>query len=265
MLVEHPAVEEHDHSSLRYIIYAGAPMYREDQKRALKALGKVIVQYFGLGEVTGNITVLPPHLHDEDDGLDVKIGTCGFERTGMQVQIQDDTGREVVSGETGEICVCGPGVFAGYYDNPEANRKAFRDGWFRTGDLGVMDREGFVYITGRASDMYISGGSNIYPREIEEKILTHPAIAEVAIVGVPDKTWGEVGIAVCVARPGQEPDERELLAWMETRIARYKLPKRVFFWETLPKSGYGKITKKMVREELEARGCLAESIKGITA
>ena len=110
--------------------------------------------------------------------------------------------------ETGEICVIGPAVFAGYYDNPEANAKAFRDGWFRTGDLGHMDEEGFVYITGRASDMYISGGSNIYPREIEEKILTHPAIAEVAVVGVPDPVWGEIGVAVCVARERAPSAER---------------------------------------------------------
>ena len=110
--------------------------------------------------------------------------------------------------ETGEICVIGPAVFAGYYDNPEANAKAFRDGWFRTGDLGHVDDEGFVYITGRASDMYISGGSNIYPREVEEKILTHPGIGEVAIVGVPDPVWGEVGIAVCVAREGVGRSER---------------------------------------------------------
>jgi fatty-acyl-CoA synthase len=147
-------------------------------------------------------------------------------------------------------------VFAGYYDNPDANAKVFRDGWFRTGDLGHMDAEGFLYITGRASDMYISGGSNVYPRETEEKILTHPAVAEVAIVGVPDKTWGEVGVAACVLRPGAALGERELLAWLEGKVSRYKLPKRVFFWDALPKSGYGKITKKIVREELEARGCL---------
>ena len=185
MLVEHPAAGRHDHSSLRSVIYAGAPMYREDQKRALAVLGPVIVQYFGLGEVTGNITVLPPALHDPEDGPNARIGTCGFERTGMQVSIQDDNGRELKPHETGEICVIGPGVFAGYYDNPEANAKAFRDGWFRTGDLGHVDEEGFVYITGRASDMYISGGSNIYPREVEEKILTHPAVGEVAVLALP--------------------------------------------------------------------------------
>ena len=257
MLVEHPAVDTHDHSSLRHIIYAGAPMYREDQKAALKKLGKVIVQYFGLGEVTGNITVLPPALHEPEDGPHARIGTCGFERTGMQVQIQDEEGGEVAPHVQGEICVIGPAVFAGYYDNPEANAKSFRDGWFRTGDLGHMDEQGFVYITGRASDMYISGGSNIYPREIEEKILTHPAIAEVAVLGVPDPVWGEIGIAVCVARPGAQASEAEIAEFLSPKIARYKMPKRFLFWEALPKSGYGKVPKRLVKDELEARGELA--------
>ena len=257
MMVEHPAIDRFDHSSLRYIIYAGAPMYREDQKAALKKLGKVLVQYFGLGEVTGNITVLPPELHDPEDGPHARIGTCGFARTGMQVSIQGDDGRELKPLETGEICVIGPAVFAGYYDNPEANAKAFRDGWFRTGDLGHMDEEGFVYITGRASDMYISGGSNIYPREVEEKILTHPAIGEVAVLGVPDAVWGEVGIAVCVAREGATAvSEAEMAAFLAPKVPRYKMPKRFFFWDALPKSGYGKVPKRLVRDELEARGLL---------
>ena len=256
LLAEHPSVARYDHSSLRYVIYAGAPMYREDQKRALKALGKVLVQYFGLGEVTGNITVLPPALHDPEDGPNVKLGTCGFERTGIQVQIQNDAGAEVEPFETGEICVCGPAVFAGYYDNPEANAKAFRDGWFRTGDLGHMDKEGFVYITGRASDMYISGGSNVYPREVEEKVLTHPAVAEVAILGVPDPVWGEVGVAVCVLREGASLAEDELIAFLDGKVARYKLPRRIHFWDALPKSAYGKTPKKMVREALAERGLL---------
>ncbi|MCA6109019.1 acyl-CoA synthetase [Bradyrhizobium cenepequi] len=262
MMVEHPAVDKFDHSSLRHVIYAGAPMYREDQKLALSKLGAVLVQYFGLGEVTGNITVLPPALHDPEDGPHARIGTCGFERVGMQVSIQDDQGRELKPFETGEICVIGPAVFAGYYDNPEANAKAFRDGWFRTGDLGHMDEEGFVYITGRASDMYISGGSNIYPREIEEKILTHPAVGEVAVLGVPDPFWGEVGIAVCVAREGASAlSEAELAAYLAPKVPRYKMPKRFFFWDALPKSGYGKIPKRLIRDELEARGLLDVSTK----
>lgn len=254
MLVEHEAVDRFDHSSLRSVIYAGAPMYREDQKFALKKIGKVITQYFGLGEVTGNITVLPPALHDPEDNANTKFGTCGFERTGMQVSIQDDEGKELQPFETGEICVIGPAVFAGYFDNPEANAKAFRDGWFRTGDLGHMDEQGFTYITGRASDMFISGGSNIYPREIEEKILTHPAVIECAVLGVPDKLWGEVGVAICVAK---EPVEEAVLAeYLSAKIPRYKMPKRFFFWEALPKSGYGKIPKRMVKDELEARGLI---------
>jgi fatty-acyl-CoA synthase len=227
MLVEHPAVDQHDHSSLRHVIYAGAPMYREDQKTALKKLGKVLVQYFGLGEVTGNITVLPPYLHEAEDGPQARIGSCGVERTGIQVQIQNDEGKELSPFETGEICVIGPAVFAGYYENPEANAKSFRDGWFRTGDLGHMDEEGFVYITGRASDMYISGGSNIYPREI----------------------------AVCVAR-GKGPSEAELAEYLGEKIPRYKMPKRFFFFAELPKSGYGKVPKRLVRDELEKRGLL---------
>jgi acyl-CoA synthetase (AMP-forming)/AMP-acid ligase II len=251
ILVEHPAVDQHDHTSLRHVIYAGAPMYRADQRRAIEKLGSVLVQYYGLGEVTGNITVLPPHLHGRDDDGDTVIGTCGVERTGMQVSVQDAQGQEVAAGETGEICVCGPAVFAGYYNNPEANGAAFRNGWFRTGDLGYLDEEGFLYITGRASDMYISGGSNIYPREIEEKLLEHPAVAEVAVLGVPDALWGEVGVAVCVLKSDAIGSGDEMLTWLEGRIARYKLPKRIHFWRELPKSGYGKVLKRVIREGLD--------------
>ncbi|NDW03886.1 acyl-CoA synthetase [Jiella pacifica] len=254
-LVEHPSVDDFDHSSLRYVIYAGAPMYRADQKRALEKLGPVIVQYFGLGEVTGNITVLPCGEHSLDDEA-ARLGTCGFERTGMELSIQDEAGAELPLGQTGEICVAGPAVFAGYYDNSEANAKAFRNGWFRTGDLGHRDEAGYLYITGRASDMYISGGSNVYPREIEEKILAHPKISEAAIVGVPDPDWGEVGIAVLVAVPGETVTEAEIGAFLADKISRYKMPKRFVFFDEMPKSAYGKITKKLVRQALEERGVL---------
>lgn len=253
LLVEHPSVDAHDHTSLRYVIYAGAPMYRADQRLALEKLGPVLVQYFGLGEVTGNITVLPPAHHHLDDGQ-MRIGSCGFARTGMQVQIQDPTGAEVETGATGEIAVIGPAVFAGYNNNPDANAKSFRNGWFLTGDLGHMDAQGFVYLTGRASDMYISGGSNIYPREIEEKLLLHPDLSEVAVLGVPDPVWGEVGLAVCVPRDGATPEAGSVLSWLAPQMARYKMPRDILFWDALPKSAYGKITKQMIRAELEARG-----------
>ncbi|MDO8693555.1 MAG: AMP-binding protein, partial [Sheuella sp.] len=157
MLVEHPAVDEYDHSSLRYVIYAGAPMYRADQKRALQKLGKVLVQYFGLGEVTGNITVLPPDMHAEDDSdPNANIGSCGRPRVGMEVAILNDKLERVATGEIGEICCRGPAVFAGYHGNPDATAKALKGGWFHTGDLGKLDARGLLYITGRESDMYIS-------------------------------------------------------------------------------------------------------------
>ncbi len=252
-MVESDAVDRFDHSSLRHVIYAGAPTYRVDQQFALTKLGKCIVQYFGMGEVTGNITVLPPHLHDADDKVQGRIGSCGYARMAMQIQIQNEDGDELTRGETGEICVIGPAVFAGYYRNDEANAKAFRNGWFRTGDLGHMDGEGYVYITGRASDMYISGGSNIYPREIEEKLLEHPDIRECAIVGMPDPKWGEVGVAAIVPRELQSFDLDAFTAWMGDRIARYKLPQSIEIFDALPVSGYGKITKKLVKEALFAR------------
>jgi acyl-CoA synthetase (AMP-forming)/AMP-acid ligase II len=250
MLTRHPSVDQYDHSALRYVIYAGAPMYRADQVHALKKLGPVLVQYFGMGEVTGNITVLPPSCHSPNDE-EMPVGSCGFPRTGMEVTILDDNGRHLPPNTTGEICVRGPGVFAGYHDNPEATASATAGGWFHTGDLGHVDPRGFVYITGRASDMYISGGSNVYPREIEEVLLTHPAVAEVCVVGVPHEKWGETGVAVLVLNAGMTVTDDSLAAHVEGRLARYKHPSAYVVWPELPKSGYGKVVKRDVKRLLE--------------
>jgi fatty-acyl-CoA synthase len=257
ILVEHPAVDAFDHSSLRYVIYAGAPMYRADQKFALTKLGKVMVQYFGLGEVTGCITVLPPTMHSADDSDEnANVGSCGRPRTGMEVAILDANSRPVPVGEVGEICCRGPAVFAGYHANPEASVKALRGGWFHTGDLGRLDTRGLLYITGRESDMYISGGSNVYPREVEEVLLTHPEVAEVAVLGVPDAKWGEVGVAVVVRREGSHLNAKILLGHLEGRCARYRWPTHIFFWDALPKSGYGKIVKKDIKQLLLDSGVI---------
>ncbi|MGH3434878.1 MAG: acyl-CoA synthetase [Sciscionella sp.] len=253
-LVEHPAVHRHDHGSLRHVIYAGAPMYAVDQDRARGKLGEVLVQYYGLGEVPGNITVLPSVAHTRQRPQGMEFGSCGYPRTGMQVSIQDGGGRELPLGGQGEICVAGPAVFAGYLNNPTANDAAFREGWFRTGDTGLLDQEGYLYVTGRMSDMYISGGSNVHPRDIEEKLLQHPQIAEVAVLGMPDPDWGEVGVAVCVAGGDVAPDPEELRAWLQPRIARYKMPQYFLLWQELPKSGYGKIAKRAIRTELQTLG-----------
>jgi len=256
LMVEHPSVDRHDHSSLRYVVYAGAPMYREDQRTALAKLGPVLVQYYGLGEVTGAITVLKPEDHSVDDAADARAGTCGHERTGIQISIQNDEGQELAPGETGEICVIGTAVFPGYYDDAAANAKSFRAGWFRTGDIGHVDSQGYVYITGRASDMYISGGSNVYPREIEEVLLTHPEISEVAILGIPDVKWGEVGLAAYVCNEGCSPEPAALSAFLEPKVARYKQPHFFVLLDELPKTAVGKVTKKLLREHLEQRGLL---------
>ena len=256
MLVEHPAVDQRDHSSLRFMVYAGAPMYRADQRLALQKLGLVLVQYFGLGEVTGCITVLPARMHSADDAdPNAHIGACGLPRTGMEVAVLDDQMKPLAVGQVGEICVRGPAVFAGYHDNPEASAKALRGGWFHTGDLGTVDARGLLYITGRESDMYISGGSNVYPREAEELLLSHPGVAEVAVLGVPDRQWGEVGVAVVVRRGGADAVSADaLMAFLDGRLARYRWPRQIFFWDSLPKSGYGKITKNEVRALLFVRG-----------
>ncbi|MGI9371756.1 MAG: acyl-CoA synthetase [Hyphomicrobiales bacterium] len=251
-MTEHPAVDQYDHSSLKHVIYAGAPMYRADQVHALNKLGPCLVQYFGLGEVTGNITVLPAHMHSPDDDVH-PVGSCGFARTGMEVAILDEDGTHLPTGEKGSICVRGPGIFAGYFENDKANAESFKHGWFNTGDLGTMDESGLLYITGRASDMFISGGSNIYPKEIEEVFLTHPEIAEACVLGIEDEKWGELGVAVLVCTPESTLDGAQALGYLDGKLAKYKWPRRFVFWEDMPKSGYGKIPKKLVREELRKR------------
>ncbi len=247
-LVEFDGAGRYDHSSLRHVIYAGAPMYRVDQERAIQTLGCVIVQYFGLGEVTGNITVLRADEHSMDNGK--YLPSCGTARTGMEVAILDSAYQRTATGLQGEICTRGPAVFAGYWNNPEATAQAFAGGWFHTGDLGVMDARGFVTITGRSSDMYISGGSNVYPREVEELLLTLDGIHEVAIVGMPDAQWGESGVAVVVVHAGVSLNAQQIQTQLDGKLSRYKWPKNYVFWDTLPKSAYGKIAKKDVKAQL---------------
>lgn len=251
-LATDPAIERFDLTSLRHVIYAGAPMLREHQKRALEKFGNCLVQYFGLGEVTGNITVLPRSNHSLSDN-EMRLGSCGYARTGMKIEIQDEQGQALAPQETGEICVIGPAVFSGYYNNDEANAAAFRNGWFRTGDLGHLDENGYLYITGRASDMFISGGSNIYPLEIEECIAGHPDILEACVVGMPDEKWGEIGVAAVSLRDGTKMEYDALKAFLKKNLASYKIPKRLVVFDVLPKSGYGKITKKIVRAAIEER------------
>ncbi len=246
MLVEHPAVREYDHSSLRHVVYAGAPMYQADLERAAAELGEVLVQYYGLAEATGTVTALSPAQHRLVLESPDRIGTCGVARAGTWVSVRDGDDKELPAGEVGEVCVAGPAVFAGYHGNPDASAETLRGGWLHTGDLGRFDGEGFLYLTGRVSEMYISGGSNIYPLEIEDKLLEHPALSAIAVLGVPDPAWGEVGAAFYVTWPDTTLTPEEIATYAANRLARYKVPR--FWWpvEDLPKSPYGKVLKRVL-------------------
>lgn len=209
------------------------------------ALGPVLVQHYGRGEVTGCITSLRREMH----GNPCQTGTRGVVRTGLQIEIQDLEGRSLPLGETREICVVGTEVCAGYFNNPEANSKSFRNGWFLTGDLGYFNANGFLNITGRASEMYIFGGSNISPREIEEELLEHETVREVCVFGVPDEKWGEAGVAIVVVKKPDSTAGDALRSFLKERLTGYKVPGTIEIRDALPKSPNCKIVRKDVRAD----------------
>ena len=256
----YPADRGPEDHSLARVVYAGAPMLAADQVRALDRLGPCLVQYFGLAEVTGAITVLRPEEHGTIPVDSAGIGTCGRARTGVEIIILDESGAELPSGEQGEVCVAGPTVCAGYLGRADANAEAFVHGVFHTGDVGYLDERGFLFLTGRKSDMYISGGSNVYPREIEELLLTDAEVAQAVVVGVPDAQWGEIGIAIIepgsggVSSPETDATQR-LRAMCKSTLAPYKVPKEIHFVEAMPVTAYGKLARKELKAEYsEGRG-----------
>ncbi|WCE40290.1 AMP-binding protein [Brevibacterium sp. BDJS002] len=267
----YPAERGPAEHSLRRVVYAGAPMLAADQSRALQRLGPCLVQYFGLAEVTGAITVLRPEEHGTIPVDSAGIGTCGRARTGVDIIILDESGRELAAGDQGEVCVAGPTVCAGYLGRADANAESFAHGVFHTGDVGYLDESGFLFLTGRKSDMYISGGSNVYPREIEELLLTDAEVAQAVVVGVPDAQWGEIGIAIIEpassgaanasagssaepgadASAGTDPSER-LRTLCKSALAPYKVPKEIHFVEAMPVTAYGKLARKELKAEYSA-------------
>ncbi|MEZ5215717.1 MAG: AMP-binding protein [Ilumatobacteraceae bacterium] len=247
MIVDHPDVDSRDLSSLKWVFYGGSPMYVEDLRRAHAKLGNIFIQGFGQTESPMTGTVLPAVEHDPDGPLAHRLASCGRVRSGMQVRILDEDDHPVEVGAIGEICIRGGTVMKGYWRRPEETAETLRNGWLHTGDLGRMDEHGYVYILDRSKDMVISGGLNIYPREIEEMLLTHPAVAEACVFGVPDEKWGEAVTAHIVARPGTELGEDDLRAFLAERLAGFKKPKRYVFVDALTKTVYGKIDKKAIR------------------
>ena len=243
-LLASPAAGGADLARLKTITYGGAPMYVADCLRAIELFGPRLYQLFGQGEAPMTITGLPQEMHRQKQ----KLETCGYARTGCEVKIFDHEDRELPAGEVGEIVTRSDCVMKGYWQNPEATARAKRGGWLHTGDVGSLDAEGFLTIKDRSKDLIISGGANIYPREIEEVLLRHPAVAECSVVGRQHPEWGEEVVAFIVKRKPVGTDELDHLCL--DNIARFKRPREYRFVEALPKNNYGKVLKTELRKLL---------------
>jgi long-chain acyl-CoA synthetase len=250
MLLGSPERGRYDLSSLKTIFYGGAPMYVEQLTEALKVFGPIFVQIFGQGEAPMTCTSLSKdeHLAGDDPVKLKRLGSAGRATTAVHVRIVDDDDRPVPPDTMGEIVVRGDLVMKGYWNKPDATAETLRGGWLHTGDIGSLDRDGYLYITDRKKDMIISGGSNIYPREIEEVICQHPAVFEVSVIGVPDAKWGEAVKALVVTRPDASATEAEIIEQCKRHLASYKKPQSVEFLSTLPKNAYGKVLKRELRD-----------------
>jgi long-chain acyl-CoA synthetase len=255
-LINHGRAGSADTRGLKTITYGGAPMYVADLRRALELFGPKLYQLYGQGESPMTITGLDKAMHADASHprYEERLGSVGVARTGVAVRIVGEDGRELPSGEVGEVVTRSDCVMKGYWNNPEANARALRDGWLWTGDLGAVDAEGILTLKDRSKDMIISGGTNIYPREIEEVLLTHAGVLEAAVVGRPHADWGEEAIAFVVRREGAEVAAATLDRLCLDNIARFKRPKDYRFVDALPKNNYGKVLKTELRELLQRKG-----------
>ncbi|MGC3987392.1 MAG: AMP-binding protein [Pseudorhodoferax sp.] len=234
--------------NLRSVVYGGGPMYVEEMKKSLQVFGRIFTQIYGQGETPMTIT----SLRREDHALgDHVLGSVGQVRTGVQLAVVDGDGKALPPGKMGEIVCRSDVVMAGYWQNPSATAEALRDGWLYTGDVGSLDESGYLTLRDRSKDVIISGGSNIYPREVEEALLSHPEVSEVCVVGQTDEEWGEVVVAFIVPTPGAKLTVVALDGHCLQRIARFKRPKHYRFTESLPKNSYGKVLKRELRTQLQ--------------
>lgn len=246
-LLEWPSIQSADLSSLRMIVYAAAPMPIPVLKKGLSLLGPVFQQQFGQTEGIGTTLLTHQHRPDGTDRDREILTSVGQASPRVEIRIVDDRGDDVPIGEVGEILLTSPGVMKGYWNNTAATIETLRDGWVHTGDMGRLDREGFLYLADRKKDMIISGGENIYSREVEEAVVSHDAVSEVAVIGVPDERWGEAVMAIVVLRPGEAVTAETLVEHCRTRIASYKKPRHVVFVEEIVKLPSGKIDKVRLR------------------
>jgi acyl-CoA synthetase (AMP-forming)/AMP-acid ligase II len=237
--------------NLKTIYYSSAPMPGPLLREAIKAFGRVFVQFYGLTESGPSGVMLRKEDHQPDGtpAQQERLAAAGRPQIYNQVRVVDDEGKDVGPGEVGEVIIGGQQVMKGYWNNPDATKATLRDGWIYSGDLGRIDAHGYLFIVGRKKDVIISGGENIYPREIEEVLHAHPAILEAAVVGAPDPKWGEAVTAVIVLRVGAALSEQETIQYCEEKLARFKKPKAVYFRQALPRSSLGKILKNEIRDE----------------
>lgn len=247
MVVQHPRAGSTDFSNLKYLMYGAAPMPLELLKEAVRTMPTTkFLQAYGMTETSGTISILPPEDHSLEGNQ--RMRSAGKACPGVGIEVRGPDNVEVPRGEIGEVCIKSPSNTAGYWKLPEATAKTIdADGWLHTGDAGVMDADGYVYIQDRIKDMIISGGENVYPAEVESAIYGHPAIAEVAVIGVPSAKWGEEVKACVVAKPGMEVDEADVIAWTRERIAAFKAPKSVDVIPLMPRNASGKILRRELR------------------
>jgi fatty-acyl-CoA synthase len=240
-MAEHPDFDSTDLSSVRALVCGGAPLpvplIRKYQERGIS-----FIQGYGLTEAAPNVLILPP-----EDAVR-KAGAAGRPYFYTDVRIVDPAGRDVPAGGEGEILVGGPGVMKGYWNRPDATAETLRDGWLHTGDVGRIDDEGYITIVDRVKDMFISGGENVYPAEVEKVLAGHPAILEAAVIGVPDDRWGETGRAIVVLRDGMIAEPNDIKTFCAERLAKFKVPATVVFTDTLPRNPTGKLLKAQLRE-----------------
>ncbi len=261
-LVQCDAVRHADLRNLKTIVYGGGPMYLPDIRHALATLGPRLVQIYGQGEAPMTITVLPKstHVESHDAGYLERLASVGVARTDVEVRIVDALDQPARTGETGEVVCRGDVVMTGYWRDEQATADTLRGGWLHTGDIGCFDADGYLTLRDRANDVIISGGSNIYPREVEEALLAHPAVAEASVIGRRDAKWGEAVVAFVVVKKGELVTSEQLDAACGERIARFKRPQEYRFVDSLPKNNYGKVLKTALRAQLAPAGGGASSL-----
>ncbi|MEJ0048240.1 MAG: fatty acid--CoA ligase [Rhodospirillales bacterium] len=252
-LVRHPRAKQTDFSRIREMGYGASPIPLALLRESMEMLGCGFVQFYGMTETTGTIVALPPEDHTPDGSP--RMRGAGKPLPWVEIRVVDAEGRDVPTGQVGEIVTRSGANMVGYWNRPEETAKTIRDGWLHTGDAGFVDADGYVYIHDRVKDMIISGGENVYPAEVESALSEHPAIAEAAVIGVPDEKWGEAVKAVVVLRPGAALTQQQLIDWSRDRIAAFKAPKSVDFAEMLPRNASGKLLKRELRAPYwEGRG-----------